>query len=244
MSDLPVIFYILLFIVAFAYASVGHGGASGYLALMAIFQVSPVIMKPSALILNIFVSLTAFAQYFRNGNFNWRIFGILALASTPAAFAGGMVNLDPTLYKRILGIILLFVVIRLAGFKSGESPQQKDIHLFGLLLIGGCIGFVSGLIGIGGGIILTPLLILLAWCKMKEAAGISALFIAVNSCAGLAGAANTGIQLGQNIYPFIAVAFAGGLLGSYFGASYFSSALLRRILAVVLLIAALKLLFT
>ena len=242
MAELSPFFYLLLFVVAFLYSAVGHGGASGYLALMALFNVSPVLMRPSALVLNIFVSLMAFYQYFRKGNFNWRLFLILAAVSMPAAFLGGMVALDPTIYKRILGVILIVPIIRFAGFWPQEEEEQKEIKLWLSLLIGAGIGFLSGLIGIGGGIILTPVLLLLAWASMKEAAGISALFITVNSVAGLLGNVVIGMELGQDIFWLVAVALGGGTLGSYFGANYFSGTFLKRMLALVLLIACLKLL--
>lgn len=244
MAELSSVFYLLLFVVAFLYAAVGHGGASGYLALMALFNVSPVLMRPSALVLNVFVSLMAFYQYFRKGNFNWRLFLILAAVSVPAAFLGGMVALDPTIYKRILGVILIVPIIRFAGFWPQEEEKKKEIKLWLSLLIGAGIGFLSGLIGIGGGIILTPVLLLLAWASMKEAAGISALFITVNSVAGLLGNVVIGMQLGQDIFWLVAVALGGGTLGSYFGANYFSGTFLKRMLALVLLIACFKLLLT
>lgn len=244
MAELSPVFYLLLFVVAFLYAAVGHGGASGYLALMALFNVSPVLMRPSALILNIFVSLMAFYQYFRKGNFNWQLFLTLVVVSMPAAFLGGMVMLDPTIYKRILGIILLLPIIRFAGFWPQQEEKKKKAELWLTLFIGASIGFLSGLIGIGGGIILTPVLLLLAWANMKEAAGISALFITLNSIAGLLGNLTAGMELGVDIFWMVATALAGGTIGSYLGASYFSGTFLKRLLALVLVIACFKLLFT
>ncbi|WP_017730922.1 sulfite exporter TauE/SafE family protein [Nafulsella turpanensis] len=243
MAELSLIFYVLLFVVAFLYAAVGHGGASGYLALMALFNVPTVLLRPSALILNIFVSLMAFYQYFRKGKFNWKLFLMLVVVSMPAAFLGGMVVLDPTIYKRILGVILILPIIRFAGFWPQEEGKKREIKLWLSLLIGAVIGFLSGLIGIGGGIILTPVLLLLAWADMKEAAGISALFITVNSVAGLLGNVMMGMELGQDIVWLVAVALGGGTLGSYFGANYFSGTFLKRMLALVLVIACFKLLF-
>ena len=242
--DVSLIFYLLLLIVAFLYAAVGHGGASGYLALMALFNFSPQFMRPSALILNVFVSLIAFIQYYRRGSFQWKTFFILGTASIPAAWLGGMMEPDPLIYKRVLGVLLLFPIARFAGIVPKETGDRKALNVFAAVAIGGVIGFLSGIIGIGGGIILTPVLLLLRWTNMKEAAGISALFIAVNSIAGLIGAAQIGIVPSQNIITLVAIAFTGGALGSYFGANYFSGILLKRLLAFILLIAALKLLFT
>lgn len=244
MPDSSIIFYLLLFVVAFLYAAVGHGGASGYLALMAIFNFSPVFMRPSALILNVFVSSIAFIQYYRQGNFQWKIFLILATVSMPAAYLGGMIELDPLIYKRVLGVLLLFPIVRFIGIMRPGKQELKEINLFFALLLGSIIGFISGIIGIGGGIILTPILLLLAWTNMKEAAGISALFIAVNSIAGLLGTVSIGVEPDQKIFNLVLIAFTGGALGSYFGANYFSGTLLKRLLAMVLIIASFKLLFT
>lgn len=244
MPDLSIIFYLLLFIIAFLYAAVGHGGASGYLASMALFSFSPAFMRPSALILNVFVSLIAFVQYYRKGNFRWKTFLVLAAASMPAAFLGGMIELDPSIYKRILGVLLIFPIVRFMGIGSGTQEKTREMNVFLALLIGSIIGFLSGIIGIGGGIILTPVLLLLAWANMKEAAGISALFITVNSVAGLLGAVNAGVTMDQKMLILVLVAFSGGSLGAYFGANYFSGTLLKRLLALVLIIASFKLLFT
>lgn len=242
--ELQLIFYALLFVVAFLYASVGHGGASGYLALMALFSFSAAIMRPSALLLNVFVSLIAFWQYYRNVAFRWPLFAALAVLSVPAAFLGGMVVLEAAVYKHILGLFLLIPIIRFAGFAPKEAPVQQKVNIPLALTMGAIIGFLSGLIGIGGGIVLSPLLLLLAWANMKETAAISALFITVNSIAGLLGTAHAGITFSLDILYLVAVAIAGGTLGAYLGANYFSGVLLKRLLALVLVIASAKLLLT
>lgn len=244
MSELETLFYILLFVVAFLYAAVGHGGASGYLALMALFSFSPEIMRPSALILNVFVSLIAFYQYYRNVEFRWQLFFALAVLAVPAAFVGGMVALNQTAYKQVLGVFLIIPIVRFAGILPHESTVQKEVNIPVAFLLGAAIGLFSGLIGIGGGIILSPAILLLGWARMKETAAISALFITVNSVAGLLGNAWAGVDFSGSIIYFVAVAVAGGTLGAYLGANYFSSIWLKRILAFVLLIAAFKLLLT
>jgi uncharacterized membrane protein YfcA len=238
------LFYSLLLIVAFLYASVGHGGASGYLALMAIFSVAPEVMKPTALLLNLFVSLIAFVQFYRGGHFNMKLFLPLALASVPMAFAGGLININAQAYKKILGIILIIPITRFLFFPNIKVEEIQKSNQLVSVLIGAAIGFLSGLIGIGGGIILSPVLLLLKWTDQKQAAAISAAFIFVNSLAGLAGQFTKGIVFNSNMYLLVVVAIAGGLLGSYMGALKFKQAVLKNILALVLILAAFKLLFT
>ena len=238
------LFYGLLFLVAFLYASVGHGGASGYLALMAIFSVAPEVMKPTALLLNLFVSLTSFIQFYRGKHFLWKIFLPLALASVPMAFIGGLLVVDGSLYKKLLGLLLLIPVIRFLFFSNTPASELKKSSPFLSVFIGGTIGYLSGLIGIGGGIILSPVLLFLKWTDQKQTAAISALFIFVNSLSGLAGQLTKGIQFNANMVWYVAIAFTGGLLGAYFGALKFKQTILKNVLAVVLLLAAYKLLFT
>ncbi len=238
------LFYGLLFLVAFLYASVGHGGASGYLALMAIFSFTPDVMKPTALLLNLFVSLTSFAQFYRGKYFNWKIFLPFAIASVPMAFVGGLITIDTFVYKKILGLLLLIPIIRFLFFANIQVTDLKKSNTALSLLIGAVIGFLSGMIGIGGGIILSPVLLLLKWADMKRAAGISALFIFVNSLSGLAGQLTKGIHFSADMYAYVAIAFAGGGCGAYFGAMRFNHSVLKYLLAVVLMLAAYKLLFT
>lgn len=238
-----VIFFLLLFFVALMYSSVGHGGASGYLALMAFFSYAPETMRPTALLLNIFVSLTGFIQYYRGGHFRWRLFWPFAITSVPAAFLGGLIIMDARLYKIILGVLLLFSVIRLGGLSFDDNKALKKQGLPVSLLIGACIGVLSGMIGIGGGIILSPLILLLHWGNMKQTAAVSALFILVNSISGMGGLFTKGIHFSSDMAWMIIIAFLGGLLGSYLGAMKVGSPILRKILAIVLLMASIKLLF-
>jgi len=239
-----ILFYSLLFVVAFLYASVGHGGGSGYLALMAIFSIAPDVMKPTALLLNLFVSLTSFIQFYRGKHFSWKIFLPFAIASIPMSFVGGTLTVDTFLYKKILGVLLLIPIVRFLFFANITVKDLKKSNTALSLLIGGAIGFLSGLIGIGGGIILSPVLLLLKWADMKQAAGISALFIFVNSLAGLAGQFTKGIHFSPDMYAYVAIAFTGGICGAYFGSMRFNQSVLKYVLAVVLMVAAYKLLFT
>lgn len=238
------LFYILLFLVAFLYASVGHGGASGYLALMAIFAFSPEVMKPTALLLNLFVSLTAFIQFYRGKHFQWPIFLPLALASIPMAFLGGMINIDADIYKKVLGILLLIPVFKLLFLKNSTVYDLQKNTILLSLFIGALIGFLSGLIGIGGGIILSPVLLLLRWTDQKQTAAISALFIFVNSSSGLAGSFYKGIEISPDMFSYVGIAFVGGLLGSYLGSLKFNQNILKNTLGIVLLVVGLKLIFT
>jgi len=239
-----ILFYTLLFLVAFLYSSVGHGGASGYLALMALFSISPEVMKPTALLLNLFVSLTSFIQFYRGKHFNWKIFLPFAMASVPMAYAGGLITIDADIYKKILGILLLVPIIRFLFFANIKVEELKKSNPYVSLLIGAAIGFLSGLIGIGGGIILSPVLLLLKWTDKKQTAAISALFIFVNSLSGLAGQLTRGINFNPDMYAYVAVAFVGGICGAYYGSLKFKQNILRYMLAIVLMVAAYKLFFT
>ena len=238
------LFKLLIFIVAVLYAMVGHGGASGYLALMAIFNMPAAMMKPTALFLNLFVSLTAFIQFYRHGHFKWKIFLPFALASIPLSFLGGMISLDGNIYKKILGVFLIFPVLRFLIYPNYSDEELKENNIFGSIAIGGSIGFVSGLIGIGGGIILSPILLLLRWTNQKQTAAISAMFIFVNSLSGLIGQITKGISLNVSMFEFVGIAFVGGLLGSWLGAFKFNQQFLKYALAIVLAFASYKLLFT
>lgn len=238
------LFFILLPIVSFLYASVGHGGASGYLALMALFSFSPETMKPTALLLNLFVAGISFYYYYKGGYFNKKLFFSFAVSSIPLAFIGGTINIDASIYKKILAILLVFAILKMLNVFGKESEKTIEIKLWQGLLVGGIIGFFSGLIGIGGGIILTPLILLLHWGNMKEAAAVSALFIWVNSAAGLIGQLSSGVVLQTESFVLVAIALIGGVLGGYLGSKKINNTSLRYILAFVLSIACFKLFFT
>lgn len=234
-------FYLLIPVMAFLYASVGHGGASGYLALMALYGFLPDTMRSTALILNILVSAISFLQFYRQGHFLMHLFKPLAIASVPAAFLGGLVKPEPEIYHRILGLILLIPVVRLAGLfpikQKTLQPENKTL----LYLFGALIGFASGVLGIGGGIVLSPLILLLHWANMKQTAALSALFILVNSIAGLVGLFARGLAVHHEMLPLILLALGGGFAGAYLGARKMQSDLLKKILALVLLVASFKL---
>jgi uncharacterized membrane protein YfcA len=238
--DLPLLLF-LLPIVAFLYASVGHGGASGYLALMSAFSFPMTFMKPTALVLNILVSAVSFYFYYREKNFKWNLFYPFALSSIPFSFLGGYLKIDSFYYKIILATVLVFAVLRLLGFFGKEKNEIKAINLPLALAFGALIGFLSGLLGIGGGIILSPVLLLFGWATMKQTAAVSALFILVNSISGLFGFVSQGGTLPASSSVLIGVVFIGGLLGAYYGSAKFNSKTLRYVLSVVIGIAILKL---
>ena len=232
---------VLLAIMAFLYASVGHGGASGYLAVMALFAIAPPVMKQTALLLNLGVSLMSFVAFYRQGYFKWNLFWPFALGSIPAAFVGARIPLTDSTYKQILGACLFIAVIRM--LLSLKETSTRSLPTAIGIGTGAIIGLLSGMIGIGGGIILSPLLLLFRWASLKEAAAVSALFIFVNSVAGLAGL-KTWIPLDQSqmLYWLIA-SLVGGFLGARWGAGIASNGKVKWILALVLEIASLKLWF-
>jgi len=241
-EPLHILFIALLLIVSFLYSSVGHGGASGYLALMALFGMSPDIMKSSALVMNIFVSLIAFVGYYKAGFFQLKLFLPFAITSIPASFLGAYMTVDALLYKRILGFILIFPILRLTGLFGKEPQEKKLLNTYLALMIGAAIGFLSGMIGIGGGIILSPIILLLHWGNMKETAALSALFILVNSISGLAGILSIGVAIDPSVFIWVGAVVIGGFAGTYFATTKFTNPTLKKILAFVLLIASVKLL--
>jgi uncharacterized membrane protein YfcA len=242
MEIAPVLIILAIFVVAILYSSVGHGGASGYLAVMAFLAVAPEITRPTALVLNVFVASIAAFQFYRAGYFSWKTFLPFAATSIPFAFLGGMIQLPTTAYKIILGLVLIFAAVRLA-WKFTTDAEVKEPKIWLALIIGGVIGLLSGLVGVGGGIFLTPVLLLMNWSETKKAAGVSALFILVNSISGIAGNYEQVTKLPSNVWFWIAAAVVGGIIGSTLGAHRFNSLMLRRVLAVVLLFAGVKLIF-
>lgn len=237
------IFLLILPIVSFLYASVGHGGASGYLALMAIFSVTPELMKPTALLLNLFVAAIAFYYYYKEGYFNKKLFISFAIASIPMSIIGGYIEVDTTIYKKILAVLLLFAILKMLNIFGKESAIIRDIKLWQGIVVGGIIGFFSGLIGIGGGIILSPIILLFHWAKMKEAAAVSALFIWVNSAGGLIGQLSSGVNLNMQSFGLVAIALIGGVFGAYYGSRKLNNQNLRYLLATVMAIACFKLFY-
>ena len=230
-------------VVAFLYSSVGHAGASGYIAVMTLASLSPAVIKPSALVLNILVASIGSWQFYRAGHFRWKLFWPFALLSIPLAFLGGYLDLPTHLFKLMVGTVLL-----LSALYFFWNPDNDEVGPAPALPIaiasGGVLGFFAGLTGTGGGIFLTPLLLVMRWARTKQAAATSALFILVNSSAGLAGNASSVGSIPALVWPMAIAAVAGGTVGSYFGSRRYPVATIKRLLAAVLVIAGLKLLFT
>lgn len=242
MDPTTILIICAVFFVAVLYSSVGHGGASGYLAVMAFLAVAPEVTRPTALLLNLFVATIGTIQFWRAGYFSWRLFLPFAAGSIPMALVGGMIHLPTEVYKIVLGGVLCLAAVRLAIHLKSDD-QVNDPPLIACLLIGGLIGLLSGMVGVGGGIFLTPILLLMHWSEARVAAGVSVLFILVNSIAGLVGQFVKGSLNGlpPEIWAWIGVAVVGGLIGSTLGSKRLTSMTLRRVLAVVLLFAGIKL---
>lgn len=241
MPDLPLL-ALLVFAAALLYSSVGHGGASGYLAAMGLVGVAAAVMKPTALALNVLVASVASLQFLRAGAFSWSVFWPFALGSVPLAFAGGAVTLPSPVYKQVVGAVLLYAAWRLLSHAVRPAAATHPPPVPAALGVGAAIGLLSGLVGVGGGIFLSPLLLFMGWAGMRETAGVSALFILANSLAGLAGHL-AGLSLLPAETPVLAAsACAGGVIGSTFGARRLSTPALRLLLGVVLVVAGGKML--
>ena len=236
---------ILIFLVAVLYSSVGHGGASGYLAVLSFFTLAPALMSSTALILNVLVAGIGVVVFSRAKHLSLKLAWPFILLSIPAAFLGGLVHIADKTYYFLLAFALFVAAIRLAFSFTAKAEETTRIPSILIALpIGGGIGFLSGIVGVGGGIFLSPIMILRRWADPKKTSAVSALFIVVNSLSGIVGRmARGGFEFSAAV-PFIVAAFLGGLVGSHFGANRFSGMTLRRILSAVLIVAAFKLVVT
>ena len=233
---------ILFFAGAALYASVGHAGASAYLAVMGLYSFAPSVMKPTALVLNILVAVVATLKFYRAGLFSWRLFWPFAVASIPAAFIGGATTLPTRSYKIVVGVVLLYAAVWM--FRSSLKPLQAAAHpppLWAAIVAGLAIGFLSGLTGVGGGIFLSPLLLYMAWADTRATSGVAAPFILVNSIAGLLGHFSSVAQLPPNIPVWGAAAVLGGWIGATYGSRHAPPPVLRQLLSLVLIVAGVKL---
>ena len=239
---IPALIAVLILVVALLYSTVGHAGASGYLAVMALFSMAPIVMKPTALMLNIIVALIGTVRFARAGFFSWRTFWPFAVTSIPASFIGGSLTLPVSVYKLIVGIVLLYSAVRLflsAG--SADKGKTSLVPIWMALVLGAAIGLLSGLTGVGGGIFLSPVLLLMHWAKTKETSGVSAAFILVNSIAGLLGNVPAISFLPPDLTYWAPAALLGGWLGTELGTRVLPVSNIRKWLSVVLVLAGLKL---
>lgn len=229
--------------IGFLYSSVGHAGASGYIAVMSLFGLAPAAIKPTALLLNIMVATITAWRFYRAGHFSWSLFWPFAVLAIPSAFLGGFLNLPVHHFKMLVGAVLLYSGYRFLVHPSARdeaTPPRRGVAL----PIGAGLGFLAGLTGTGGGIFLTPVLLFKHWATAKTAAAVSALFILVNSVSGLAGNLSSTQHL-PTFAPVLALAaICGGSLGSHFGSRRFHHVVIKRMLAIVLFIAGAKLMFT
>ena len=234
----------LFFAAALLYASVGHAGASAYLAAMALAGTAAGTMRPTALVLNLFVATIVVIRFTRAGHLPWRNLLPLAAGSIPMAFLGGSIDLPGEVYRPLVAAVLLAAAWRLATavMRSGDD-RSRGVPMLQGVLAGAAIGLLAGLTGTGGGIFLTPLLVLAAWTGTRDASGLSGAFILANSVAGLAGLLTGGVSLPPALPAWVASVAAGGLIGSWLGSARLSVLMLRRLLAVVLVLAAAKLAF-
>lgn len=237
---IPLVISILM--VAALYSSVGHGGASGYIAALAIFSVAPAAFKPTALVLNILVAAVATYSFARAGHFSWRLFWPFAASSIPCSFIGGYLSLPSHVYRPVVGIILLASACRLIFHSEQDTLMVRPPSTLVALVIGAGLGLLSGLTGIGGGIFLSPILLLFRWGRAREVSAVAALFILVNSVSGLLGHISS-LQAIPNFAPLLGVAaLAGGVIGSFLGSRRLPVTGVIKALSVVLTIAGFKLL--
>ena len=231
-----------LFVVALLYSSVGHAGASGYIAVLTLFGLGIEEVRPTALALNILVAAIGFIQWWRGGHFSWSLFWPFALLSVPAAFFGGWLHVPADYLRILIGVVLWFSAWRLLYRKEDPSAVAQPARTTAVAS-GAGIGFLSGLTGTGGGIFLTPLMLFCRWAKVKEAAAVSSLFILVNSASGLAGYIKSGRDLPDLAWPLAVVVAVGGFLGSRLGSHHLPVRGIAVLLAIVLAIAGTKLVF-
>lgn len=229
-----------LFLIALLYSVVGHGGASGYLAILSLTTLSIQAISSTSLLLNLFVAGLSFAFYAQAKNFSWRLTWPFLVSAIPLAFLGASIAISPDEFSIILGCILLLASVRLF-FKPKSSSEVTEPASWKALSIGGVIGFLSGLVGVGGGIFLSPILIFFGWADPKKAAATSSIFIFCNSISGLAGrVVNSNIIFADQVFWMIIVCVGGSLIGGYFGANKIAHNWIRYALGLVLLTAAIK----
>lgn len=230
---------IAIALVAALYASVGQAGASGYIAVLSLFSVAPAAIKPTALVLNTFVATIGAVQFWRAGYVSWRRVWPFAIASVPLASIGGYVHLPAAAFNALLGTLLLVGAVLL--LRRRPAPARSP-HPAAAIAVGGVVGLLSGLTGIGGGIVITPVLLLMGWSDMRSAAGVSIMFILANSLAALAGYLASNHALPSATAPLLVAALIGGGVGSFLGGRKLPHTAIERVLIALLIVAGVKLL--
>src|SRR5881397_1747484 len=238
-----VLLFLGIALIAFLYSSVGHAGASGYIAIMTLFGIAPTVIRPTALVLNILVASIGAFQFWRAGHFSWKLFWPFALLSIPAAYFGGHLQPSASILRILIGLVLLFSAVRLI-FRRNNPEKILIPSRPTTISVGAGLGFLSGLTGTGGGIFLTPLLLFCHWAHIRQAAAVSALFIWVNSIAGLVGYFTKVHSVPSLGLILAAAAIIGCVVGSNLGSRHFAVRVISLCLATVLLIAGTKLIFT
>ena len=229
-----------LLVAAFGYASVGHGGASAYIAAIALAGIAPAEMRPIALVLNVLVSSLGTWKFYRAGHFRWRLFWPFAVVSIPMAYLGGAITLPGQAYKILVGIVLLYAAVQLwrSGKSGAEMREVREPPLVWAMAIGAAMGLLAGLTGVGGGIFLSPLLLMLGWAGTKQTSAVAAPFILLNSLAGLAAVfVAKSAALPSYVWILAPAVLIGGWLGAEYGSRRFANPLVRRVLAIVLALA-------
>lgn len=235
-----ILFTVLFALAAFLYASVGHGGASAYLALMSFYGIAPAEAKPLVLMMNIVVSFIALISFYRKNHFDLPLFLYLALPAVPMAYWGSRMPLSDAMYRSLLGIVLILSALKLF---IDQTPVQmvKPYNRWVLIMIGLVLGFISGMLGVGGGILLSPLLLFLAWAPAKTISGISAAFILVNSISGLLAIHIDISHINAWQFTWMGIVPVFGFLGAQLGVKRINYIWIKRLLGLVLILASLKL---
>ncbi len=238
-----VLLFLAVGLIAFLYSTVGHAGASGYIAVMTLWGIAPTTIRPTALVLNILVASIGAFQFWRAGHFSWKLFWPFALLSIPAAYLGGYLQPSASVLRILIGVVLLLSAARLV-LRRSDPPETFAPSRPTSISVGAGLGFLSGLTGTGGGIFLTPLLLFCRWAHIRQAAAVSALFILVNSVAGLIGYFTKVHSVPSLGLTLALAAIIGGIVGSHLGSRRFAVRVISLFLATVLLVAGTKLIFT
>ena len=236
----------LLFIGSVLYSSVGHGGASAYIAILALSGTPVGIIKPIGLILNIVVSSITSIRFIKHKLFSLKVLIPVVSGSIPAAFVGGYISLPSELYKPLVGIVLIIAGLQLIFqfFKSNQTDKNEKVSIIFAVFIGVLIGLLSGLTGTGGGIFLSPLIIFLGWTSVKGASGTAAVFILFNSISGLLGNVSSVHSVPDEIFVYVFAVLIGTLIGTHLGIKKHNQLAVKKTLGAVIIIAGFKFIFS